>query len=106
MADAREQDLVHTPALDANKKEDCKNKNPKAELLIHFEDASCLHDRRFLLALGEALRALAIDVHTGKFLAIMVIHRYLPVAMLSSSIAIELRGLARLVFLHGLWPSK
>jgi hypothetical protein len=57
--------------------------------LIHFEDASSFHDRRFLLARGKALGAIAIDIHSGKLLAIIVIHGYLPVAVFASAIPLH-----------------
>jgi hypothetical protein len=61
--------------------------------LIHFEDARSFHDRGFLLARGKAFGAIAIDIHPGEFLAIIVIHRYLPMAVFAPAIPVHAVGL-------------
>jgi hypothetical protein len=57
--------------------------------LIDFHDPSCLHDGRFFLAFGKPLGALAIDIDATEFLAVVIIHSDLPMAMLASAVAAE-----------------
>jgi hypothetical protein len=57
--------------------------------LIHFQDARGLHNWRFLLALGEAFSAFAVYVHTGEFLTVVIIDRYLPMLVFAPAVAVE-----------------
>ena len=50
--------------------------------LIHFHDTGGFYHGRLLLALGEALGALAVDIHSGEFLPVVIVHCDLPVTML------------------------
>jgi hypothetical protein len=52
----------------------------------NLDNSGRLHDRRPLLPGGEARGSYPIGVHTRKFLAVTVIHDYLPVTMLAPSI--------------------
>jgi len=63
---------------------------------VHFENAGRLDDRRLLLALRKALRAVPIDVHTRELLAVVVVHRHLPVPMLAAAVPVKSSGLASL----------
>jgi hypothetical protein len=63
---------------------------------INFEDTRCFHDRRFFLPLGEALGALAVDVHTRELLAIVIVNGDLPVAVLAAAISTKAPGPAEL----------
>ena len=62
--------------------------------LVHFHDAGCLHDRRLLLALGEALGTLAIDIDARKFLAVVIVHGDLPMLVFAPPILVKPAGLA------------
>jgi hypothetical protein len=68
--------------------------------LIDFHDPSGFNDRRLLLALCKPRGALAINVHTGKFLAIAVIDGYLPMPVLASLVAVESAALFPLLLFH------
>lgn len=60
-----------------------------AARLIHFRDASCLHDGRPLLALGKTLGAFTINVYTAELFTVVVIHGDLPMAVLASAVAVK-----------------
>jgi hypothetical protein len=60
--------------------------------LVNFHDAGRLYDGRFLLAFGKPLGAIAINVHAGKLLTVVVIHGDLPVTMFASSVPVEPAG--------------
>ncbi len=60
--------------------------------LIDFEDSRSLHHRRFLLALCEALGAIAVDVDAGKLFAIVVVNGHLPMAMLATTVFTQSAG--------------
>lgn len=60
--------------------------------LVDFDDASGLHDGRFLLSLGEARRAFPIDINSRELLSVMVVDRNLPVTVLAAPIAPESRA--------------
>jgi hypothetical protein len=68
--------------------------------LIDFHDPRGFDDRRLLLALCKPRGALAINVHTGKFLAIAVIDGYLPMPVLASLVAVESAAFFRLLLFH------
>jgi hypothetical protein len=59
--------------------------------LVNFDDARRLDDRRLFLALGEMPGSLFVNVHAGKFLAVLVVDGYLPVAMLAPFVAAQAR---------------
>jgi len=59
---------------------------------VDFHDAGCFHDRRFLLAFGKVLGAFAINVHARELLTVVVVHRNLPVAMLTPAVPVEPAG--------------
>ena len=63
-----------------------------AARLINFHDTRGFNDGRFLLALGKALGAFAIDIDAAELLAVMVIDGDLPMAMLASAIALKPAG--------------
>jgi hypothetical protein len=50
---------------------------------VYFHNAGRLYDWGLLLALGELLGTLTINVNPGEFLAICVINGHLPVMVLS-----------------------
>jgi hypothetical protein len=82
-----------------------KNGNPIS--LVDFEDTGCLYDWRLLLAVGKALRAIAIDVNAGELLTIVVIDGDLPMAVLAAPIPVESASLLFLGFFHyGLSPQR
>jgi hypothetical protein len=58
-------------------------------LLVDFEDASRLHDRRLLLALRKAHGAVAVDIDAGEPFAVMVVNSDLPVTVLASPILFQ-----------------
>ena len=60
-----------------------------AARLINFHDTRGFNDGRFLLALGKALGAFAIDIDAAELLAVMVIDGDLPMAMLTSAVALK-----------------
>jgi len=64
--------------------------------LIYFQDSGCLHHRRLLLALSEALGALAIDVNARELFAVVVIHRDLPVTVFAAAVSVKPAGFASL----------
>jgi hypothetical protein len=64
----------------------------RAARLINFHDTRGFHDGRFLLALGKALGAFAINIHAPKFLAVVVVDGDLPMAMLASAVALKPAG--------------
>lgn len=69
-------------------------------LLIHFHDARGLHYRGLFLPLRKLLRAFPINVHAREFLAVRVIHSYLPVMMLAPFIVPHPAGFLWLGFFH------
>jgi hypothetical protein len=66
--------------------------NGRSELLIHFEDARRLDDRRFLLPLGKAHRAITVDIDAGKSLAVVIVDGDLPVAVPAPAIFVKTTG--------------
>jgi hypothetical protein len=56
------------------------------------------------LAFGEVLGALTIDIHPSELLTVMVVDSYLPMAMLSSAILMELGRIPCFGFGHDLAP--
>ena len=68
--------------------------------LVNFHDARRLHHRRLLLPLRKLLRALAINVHAGEFLAVRVVNSNLPVVMLAPLIVTHSAGFLGLGFFH------
>ena len=74
--------------------------------LIHFHDAGGFHDGRLLLALREALRPLAVDIHSGEFLPVVIIHCDLPVLVLAPAVAMKPAGFASLVLFHRAHPRE
>jgi hypothetical protein len=71
--------------------------------LIDLEDTRCLHHRGLLLALGKALGAFTVDIDPGKLLAVVIIHGYLPVAVLATPILVQpSRPLCPFLFHDGL----
>jgi hypothetical protein len=69
--------------------------------LIYLKNPRSFYDRGFLLALGKALGAVAVYIHTGKPFAVVIKHRHLPVLMFPPSITMHsIRLLASLLF-HG-----
>jgi hypothetical protein len=68
--------------------------------LIHFHDPRRLHYRGLFLPLGEFLRAFPINIHACEFLAVRVIHGYLPVMMLAAFIVPHSAGFLWLGFFH------
>jgi hypothetical protein len=57
--------------------------------LIYLKNPGGFHNRGFLLALGKTLGAVAVNVHTGEPLSVMIKYRDLPVLVFSSSIAMH-----------------
>jgi hypothetical protein len=57
--------------------------------LIYLKNPGGFDDRGFLLALGKTLGAVAVDVHTGEPLSVVIKHRDLPVLVFSSSITMH-----------------
>jgi hypothetical protein len=57
--------------------------------LIDFDDSRRLDDRRLFLPLGEACRALPIDINPREFFAVMVINGDLPMTVPAPAIAPE-----------------
>ena len=57
--------------------------------LIHFQDSGGLDHGRFLLPLGKPLSAIAIDIHAGEFLPVLVVHGDLPVAVFSTAVTVH-----------------
>jgi hypothetical protein len=57
--------------------------------LIDFDDSSRLHDRRLFLSVGEARRALPVDVNAREFFSVMVVHGNLPMTVLAAPVAPE-----------------
>jgi hypothetical protein len=76
------------------------------EQLIHFQDARAFHNRGFLLALGKARCAFAVNVHTGEFFAVVVIDGHLPVSVLASAVSRIASRPARLRLLHDVISPK
>lgn len=68
--------------------------------LIHFHNARRLHYRRLFLPVGKLLRAFPINIHAREFLAVRVIHSYLPVMMLTAFIVAHPAGFLWLGFFH------
>ena len=68
--------------------------------LIDFDDPGAFYDRRFLLPLRKALRTVAVDINAGEFLTVMVVDRYLPMAVLAPAILLELGRTPCLLFRH------
>jgi hypothetical protein len=60
--------------------------------LVNFHDASRFHNGRLLLTFGEPLGALTVNVDAGEFLAVVVVHSDLPVAMFAPSVLVESAG--------------
>ena len=60
--------------------------------LVYFQDSGSLHDGRFLLPIGEALGAIAIDVDSRKLFAVVIIDGHLPMAMLSAAVFAQSAG--------------
>ncbi len=50
------------------------------------------------MAVGKAFGAIAIDIHAGELFAVMVIHRDLPMAVLTAAVAAEPAGTGLLWF--------
>ena len=71
--------------------------------LVHFHDSRGLDDRRFLLPLGELLRAVAINVDASKLFTVRVIHGNLPVMVPTPLVATHAAGLLELGFFHDEW---
>jgi hypothetical protein len=75
-----------------------------AARLIDFHDARGFNDGRFLLALGEAFGAVAVDIDAAEFLTVVVIHGDLPMAVLASAVALKTAGTFRfrlgILFFH------
>ena len=71
--------------------------------LVDFQNACRLYDRRFLLALGEALGAVAVDVDASELLAVMIVDRHLPVPVLATPIFVQPRGPLHSFFLFHDW---
>jgi hypothetical protein len=105
-------DVVRNDALEGQ----TSTRSPRVNrLLIYFQNSSGLHNRRFLLALGEAFRPFAVDVHAGKLLAVVIIDRHLPMLVFAPAVPVEsgclarfasLLRLASLAFFHCEGPSK
>jgi hypothetical protein len=68
--------------------------------LIYFHDARRLDYRGFFLPLGKFFRAFPIDIDACEFLAVRVIHSYLPVMVLAPFIMAHPTGFLWLGFFH------
>jgi len=64
--------------------------------LVYLYNAGCLHNRRSFLAFRKALGAFAIYVDARKLLAVVIVDRYLPVAVPAAAIPADPGGLAGL----------
>ena len=64
--------------------------------LIDFHDARGLDHRRSLLPLGETGGSLAVNIDARKLLAVSIVDRDLPVAVLSAAVAPHSAGFAGL----------
>lgn len=60
--------------------------------LVYFQDSRSLHHGRFLLTIGETLRAIAIDIDPGKLFSVVVIDGHLPMAMFSTAVFAQSAG--------------
>jgi hypothetical protein len=74
--------------------------------LIHFHDTGGFYHGRLLLALGEALGALAVDIHSGEFLPVVIIHCDLPVLVLAPAVAVKPAGFASLFLFQRTSPQE
>jgi hypothetical protein len=68
--------------------------------LVYFHDARRLHYRGLFLPLGKFFRSFPINIHAREFLAVRVIHSYLPVMMLPPFIVAHSAGFLWLGFFH------
>jgi len=75
-------------------------------VLIHFHNTCGFYHGRLLLALGEALGALAVDIHSGEFLPVVIIHCDLPVLVLAPAVAVKPAGFASLFLFQRTSPQE
>src|SRR5271167_497395 len=67
------------------------------ERSVHFHDARCFHNRRFLLALRKARRPLAINVDARELFPVVIIDGYLPMPVFAPAVTAIAAGLAWLL---------
>ena len=60
--------------------------------LVNFEYTGRFYDRRFLLTLGKADGAVAVDIDASELLAVVVIDSHLPVAVPATPILVQSAG--------------
>ena len=68
--------------------------------LVYLKDSRSFYDWGLLLALGKTLGAVAVNVHAGEPLPVVIKHRHLPVLVLASSIAMHAVRLLCSLFFH------
>src|SRR3984885_3877217 len=56
---------------------------------IHFQNAGGAHYRRFLLSRSKTFRTFSINIYAREFFTVVIVHRHLPVAVLSPAVAVE-----------------
>jgi hypothetical protein len=61
--------------------------------LVYFHNSGGFHHGGFLLPLCKFQGAVAVDVHAGKFFAVTIVHRDLPMMMLAATVATHPAGL-------------
>jgi hypothetical protein len=88
----RPQSAVQAQTSRADKNRGTQTRPDTCAGLIDFQDSSSLHDGRFFLAISETLGAIAVDVDSGKLLAIVVVDGHLPVAMLAAAVFTQSAG--------------
>jgi hypothetical protein len=72
-----------------------------AAALIYLKNPCGFHYRGLLLALGETLGTVAVNIHTSESFAVVVKHGDLPVLMFPSSIAMHAIRFLCSLFFHG-----